>query len=91
MRGYTKVIVEIDSMITVDMLKESLGNTHTMTCQENQGRVLTVKFQFVCREGNMVTDWLARSFLSNDVNLVTIDVPTLHVMKLLLEDKIGDL
>lgn len=51
---------------------------------------LTVKFQFVSREGNMIADWLARSCLSNDVNLVTINVLMLHVRRLLLEDKIGD-
>lgn len=39
----------------------------------------------------MIVDWLTRSCLSNDVDLVIINVPILHVRKILVENKISNL
>ncbi|KAG8485764.1 hypothetical protein CXB51_019103 [Gossypium anomalum] len=93
-RGYTKVIIEFDCMVAVDMIKECSGSTPSMTLvrkiKKVSRQISKVKYQLVNRKCNMVADWLAKSYLSNDVNLVYIDVPTPHVRKLLLEEKLGD-
>lgn len=77
------MIIETDCMMAVDIIKESLGSTPSMTpvrkIKEMSQQFLTVKFPFVSREGNMIVDWLPRSCHSNDVDLVNIHVLTFHV------------
>lgn len=90
--GYRKIIIETDCMMALEIIEESMGNMPSITIVR---RIKTwiqlfedVKFHFVHKEGNMVANWLARSCSSNEVNLVNIDIPGIHVRKLLLEDKI---
>ncbi|MBA0629834.1 hypothetical protein Godav_024331, partial [Gossypium davidsonii] len=93
-RGYNKVIIETDCMMAVEMIKECLGSTHSMTIVKKikmmPRQFASVKFQFVNREGNMVVDWLARTCPLSEMNLVTTDVSSFHVRKLFLEDKLSD-
>ncbi|MBA0820095.1 hypothetical protein Gohar_019709 [Gossypium harknessii] len=92
-RGYTKVIVEFYCMVVVDMIKECSESTPSMTIvrkiKEVTRQISIVKYQFMNRENNLVADWLAKSCLSNDVNLVYIDAPTPRIRRLLLDDKLG--
>ncbi|KAG8486813.1 hypothetical protein CXB51_020358 [Gossypium anomalum] len=93
-RGYDKVILETDCMTTVEIIKEGLRSTTTMTIIRKikmmQRQFADVKFQFVRKEWNMVADWLARNCSSNAESLIKIEFPSFHVKKLVLEDKLGD-
>ncbi|KAH1057728.1 hypothetical protein J1N35_035793 [Gossypium stocksii] len=92
--GYNKVIIEIDCMIEVEIIKEGLGSMPSTTIVKKiktmYRQFAAVKFQFVNWEENMIANWLARNYPSSEVNLVKIDIPSFHVRKLLLEDKLGD-
>ncbi|MBA0575293.1 hypothetical protein Golob_025068 [Gossypium lobatum] len=92
-RGYTKVIEEFDCMVAVDMIQECSESTPSMTIvrkiKEVTRQISIVKYQFMNRENNLVADWLSKSSLSNDANLVYIDAPTPHVRRLLLDGKLG--
>lgn len=46
-----------------------------------------VKFQYVPREDNTMTGWLARACPSSEVEHDIVDFPMFLVRKLLLEDK----
>lgn len=92
-RGYNNVIIKTDCMLKNEMIKEGLGSLPSITIVRKIKMLYqqfeTVKLQFVHREENIITNWLKRSCSSNDVNLVPIDIPSSHVRKLLLDDKVG--
>lgn len=45
--------------------------------------------QFVCKEGNIVTDWLAKTCVITDADIWLIDIPDEHARKLLLNDSMS--
>ncbi|MFQ6651264.1 hypothetical protein Gotur_023695 [Gossypium turneri] len=93
-RGHNKVIIETDCTLAVEIVKDCLGSMPSMTLikiiKDASPQFVFVKFHFVNREGNTLSDWLAKTCPSTEVNLRILDVPTFHVRKLLLEDKFGD-
>lgn len=76
-RGQTKVFIEINCMLTIEMIKEKLKVTQSMTIVKKikilYRQFEAVKIQFVHKK-NTITDSLARLCSSNDVNLIIIDI-----------------
>ncbi|MBA0678772.1 hypothetical protein Goari_020094 [Gossypium aridum] len=89
----TKVIMESDCLIAIELIKESNANlsSYTLIRKKNEvtRHIQMVKFQYIPREGNMMADWLAKSCTCEDVEHRIIDFPNFYVRGLILEDKIS--
>lgn len=48
-----------------------------------------VEFQFIRREGNLVADYLAKTCDASNVDIRIIDIPSVHVNKLLFDEASG--
>ncbi|MBA0762779.1 hypothetical protein Gotri_012349 [Gossypium trilobum] len=92
-RNYSKVFIESDYRVAIEMIKKNSVNTPSMTLirkiNEAKRHTQTVKFQHVPREGNIVANWLIRYCPCDDVELIIIEFLIFYIRRLLLEDKLS--
>lgn len=89
-REYENVVVESDCLVAIEMIKDSsdgaLSNTIVQKIKEVARQFSMVEFHFVRREGNLVANYLARTYDTADVDIHIIVTPSVFVNKLLLDD-----
>lgn len=92
--GCKKIIVEMDSLIVLQLMQKDLMETHPLKvlivcCQQFLQRDWIVKFQHVYREGNRVADKLANWSLQQGIGTHKLQNPPQDCTTLLWEDCLG--
>lgn len=82
--------MESDCAVAVGMVKDSLDGAQSETTVHRIKDVVRhfegFKIQAVKRERNMVMDFLAKSYGTNEDTLRIMGTPNVHIMKLLQND-----
>ncbi|KAK4283181.1 hypothetical protein QN277_000163 [Acacia crassicarpa] len=91
-RGYRNVILEVDSADAVELIRNSISDTHEdrYLVEEIQALVhrdWTVETKLISRRGNIVADHLAKLSLSSFPGFHLISIPDMELARLLERDK----